>query len=50
MVYLHQEFLSIQAAQEAIKQHVLDESESYKTKKSNKQRFVIVYKDDNCKF
>ena len=50
MVYLHQEFLSIQAAQEAIKQHVLDEGKSYKTEKSDKQRFVIVCKDDNCKF
>jgi hypothetical protein len=29
---------------------VLDEGESYKTKKSNKQRFVIVCKDNNCKF
>jgi hypothetical protein len=50
MVYLHQEFLSIQAAREAIQQHVLDEGESYKTEKSDKQRFVIVCKDDNCKF
>jgi hypothetical protein len=29
---------------------VLDEGESYKTEKSDKQRFVIVCKDDNCKF
>jgi len=50
MVYLHQEFLSIQAAREAIQQHVLDKGELYKTKKSDKQRFVIVCKDNNYKF
>jgi tryptophan 2,3-dioxygenase len=35
---------------EAIKQHVLDEGESYKTIKSDKHRFVIGCKDSDCKF
>jgi MuDR family transposase len=50
MVYLHQVFLSIEAAREAIKQHVLNNSELYKTKKSDKHRFIIICKDNNCNF
>jgi hypothetical protein len=50
MVYLHQVFLSIEAAREAIKQHVLNDGELYKTKKSDKHRFIIICKDNDCNF
>lgn len=50
MVHLHQVFPSIEAARKAIKQHVLDDSESYKTKKSDKHRFIIICKDNDCNF
>src|SRR5437762_408878 len=50
MVQLHDVFSSMHEVQEAIKQHVLDEGESYKTIKSDKHQFVIGCKDSNCKF
>jgi hypothetical protein len=47
---LHDQFPSLEVARGAIKRHVLDEGESYKTIKSDKNRFVIACKDDGCKF
>jgi hypothetical protein len=50
MVQLYDIFPSIEAARKAIKQYILDEGESYKTVKLDKHRFVIGYKDKDCKF
>jgi hypothetical protein len=47
---LGDQFESINAAQEAITQYVLNNSKSYKTEKSNKKHFVICCKDKNCSF
>jgi hypothetical protein len=50
MVYLYQVFPLIEAAREAIKQHVLDDGESFKTEKSDKHRFIIICKHNDCNF
>jgi phage terminase large subunit-like protein len=50
IVQLHNVFPLIKTACKAIKQHVLDNSELYKTIKLDKKRFVIRCKDNNCKF
>jgi hypothetical protein len=50
MVQLHNVFPSIQAVREAIQQFVLSEGELYKTKKSDKTKYVIVCKDNDCNF
>jgi hypothetical protein len=47
---LGDQFESINAAQEAITQYVLNNSKLYKTEKSDKKRFVICCKDKNCGF
>ena len=50
MVQLNDEFSSIDVARTAIKAHVLDEGESYKTIASDQKRFIIACKDTTCKF
>jgi MuDR family transposase len=50
MIGLNDVFPSLEAAWEAIKQHVLDEGESFKTIKSDKHWFVIGCKDKDCRF
>jgi hypothetical protein len=50
MVYLYQVFPLIEAPREAIKQHVLDDGESYKTENSDKHRFNIICKHNDCNF
>jgi MuDR family transposase len=50
MVALKDTFLTIQEARNAINCHVLDEGESYKVHKSDRQRYIIVCKDSTCKF
>ncbi|SRR6266487_2493347 len=47
---LHDTFLSLDAARTAIKTYILDDGESFKTLKSDKNRYVIACKDDSCKF
>ena len=44
------QFESMDAAHIAIQRHVLDDGESYKTKKSEKKRFILVCKDNECNF
>jgi hypothetical protein len=44
------QFESINVAREAISQYVLNNSESFKTVKSDQKRFVMCCKDDNCNF
>lgn len=43
-------FTSMQAACEAIQRYILNDSESYKTKKANKKRYILRYKDINYTF
>ena len=50
MVQLYDVFSLMHEVREAIKQHVLDESESYKTIKFDKHQFVIGCKDSDCMF
>jgi hypothetical protein len=50
MVALKDTFSTIQEARNAVNCHVLDEGESYKVYKSDRQRHIIVYKDSTCKF
>jgi hypothetical protein len=40
----------MQAAREAIQRHILDDGESYKTKKAEKKRYILLCKDTNCTF
>jgi hypothetical protein len=47
---LNDRFDSIKAAREAIQQYVLDNSESFKVEKSDKKRYVLVYKEAGCGF
>jgi hypothetical protein len=47
---LHDCFESIAAACEAIKQHVLNNRESFKCNKSNKKQYSIICKEDSCGF
>ena len=47
---LGDQFGSLESACTVIKAHVLDEGESYKTIKSDKNRLVVDCKDSNCKF
>jgi hypothetical protein len=47
---LGDQFPSIDAAREAIRRHVLDNSESFKLAKSDKKRFSIVCKERGCGF
>src|ERR1700728_3634886 len=44
------QFESINAAKEAISQHVLNNGESFKAVKSDQKRFVICCKDKDCGF
>ena len=50
MVTLKDTFSTIQEARNAINCHVLNEGESYKVYKSDRQRHIIVCKDATCKF
>jgi hypothetical protein len=47
---LHNRFDSIDAARDAIRQHVLDNGESFKLVKSDKKQFSICCKDQDCGF
>jgi len=47
---LGDQFQSIDAACEAIRRHVLDNSESFKLAKSDKKRFSIICKEQSCGF
>jgi hypothetical protein len=40
----------MKAARDAVQRHVLDDGKSFKTTKSDQKRYIIVYKDDKCKF
>ena len=43
-------FLLMQAAYDAIQQHVLDDGELYKTKKAEKKWYILICKDTRCSF
>ena len=43
-------FTSMQATYKAIQQYILDDSESYKTKKAEKKRYILRCKDANYTF
>jgi hypothetical protein len=45
MVQVGDVFLLMEAARNAVQQHVLDNSKSYKTSKSNKKRSILLCKD-----
>jgi hypothetical protein len=47
---LHDRFESVDAAREAIRRYVLDNGESFKLVKSDKKRFSICCKDQDCGF
>jgi hypothetical protein len=50
MVQKGDTFSSMEDARDAVQRHVLDDGESYKTTKSDKKRYIIVCKDNECGF
>ena len=50
MIQLGDVFSLIEAAHNAVQRHVLDKGESYKTTHSNKKRYIIICKDNECGF
>jgi len=47
---LSDQFATVEAAREAVKQYVLNNRESFKVDKSNKKRFLIKCKERGCGF
>jgi len=50
MVQVGDIFPSMEAARNAVQQHILDDGESYKTSKSDKKRSILLCKDSQCTF
>jgi len=50
MVSLHDTFVSIVEACEAVNRHVLNDGESYRVYKSDSKRHILVCKDKSCSF
>jgi hypothetical protein len=50
MVQKGDTFSLMKDACDAVQRHVLDNGESFKTTKSDQKRYIIVCKDNKCKF
>jgi len=50
MVQKGDTFSLMKDAHDAVQRHVLDNGESFKTTKSDQKRYIIMCKDDKCKF